>query len=73
MYGAPLNTARAADEGAARLAAAAAYFSNGTRSSAAAPSPMQSSRTQSYTERASAGSPCTASRIGRGPAAVMQR
>jgi hypothetical protein len=38
MLGAPLNSARAADAGRYRSSAAAAYFSNGTRSFGLAPS-----------------------------------
>ena len=47
IFGAPANSARAAEDGRISPFAAAAYFSNGTRSSGDAPSSMHSSRTQS--------------------------
>jgi hypothetical protein len=46
MFGTPLLSARAAEEGRVRLCAAAAYFSNGTRSSRSAPSFTQRSTTK---------------------------
>src|SRR5207248_4425132 len=51
IFGAPLFRARAAEAGRVRLCAAAAYFSNGTRSSGEAPSFTQRSLTKLYTER----------------------
>ncbi len=47
MLGAPLASARAADDGRASPFAAAAYFSKGTWSAAAAPSERHSELTQS--------------------------
>src|SRR5215813_7806434 len=46
MLGAPFCRARAAEAGRVRLCAAAAYFSNGTRSSGLAPSLTQRSNTK---------------------------
>src|SRR5215831_205810 len=46
ILGAPLKSARAAEDGRTRLEAAAAYFSNGTRSSRLAPSLTQTSMTK---------------------------
>src|SRR5712671_365037 len=46
MLGAPANKARAADDGRTSTCAAAAYFSNGTKSSRDAPNLTQSSTTQ---------------------------
>jgi len=65
MFGAPLASARAADEGLASPFAAAAYFSNGTWSDSVAPMARHSALTQSYTLRDSFKSVCTASRMER--------
>src|SRR3990172_104287 len=73
ILGAPLNSARAADAGRDRLCAAAAYFSNGTRSPGLAPSLTQRSNTKLYTERDSSILLCTASLVLRMPSLVMQR
>jgi hypothetical protein len=73
MFGAPLASARAADEGLARPLAAAAYFSNGTWSSGAAPSLRHSALTHSYTSRDCARSLCTASLIERTSPVCTQR
>src|ERR1700730_16689114 len=54
MWGAPANKARAADDGRTNPCAAAAYFSNGTRSFEAAPNLMQSSQTHLLSSRGAA-------------------
>src|SRR5258708_39936538 len=51
IFGVPFCKARAAEAGRDRPFAAAAYFSNGTRSFGLAPSLTQSSFTKLYTER----------------------
>src|SRR6202011_366368 len=61
IFGAPFCKARAAEAGRDRLFAAAAYFSNGTRSFGLAPSLTQSSLTKLYTERDSSRLEWTAS------------
>jgi hypothetical protein len=73
MFGAPASSARAADDGLPRLCAAAAYFSNGTRSSSRAPSETHSFTTQLYMSREALRSLCTASLMGRMPVFVTQR
>ena len=73
MLGAPPNKARAAEDGVVSPCAAAAYFSNGTRSSFRAPRDWQSVTTQLYTEREASMSVCTASLMERIPSFVMQR
>src|SRR5450830_773592 len=73
ILGAPLNSARAAEAGRDRLCAAAAYFSNGTRSPGLAPSLTHRSNTKLYTERDSSMLLCTASLAVRIPSLVMQR
>ena len=73
MFGAPPSTARAADEGVRSDCAAAAYFSNGTRSFSLAPSETQSFTTKLYTEREVSRSECTVSLMERMPSLRMQR
>ena len=65
--------ARAADAGRTSDCAAAAYFSNGTRSSGLAPSLTHRSKTKLYTEREVSRSLCTASWAVRMPSLVTQR
>src|SRR6202521_3546871 len=67
ILGAPLNSARAAEAGRVRLCAAAAYFSNGTRSLGLAPSLTQRSNTKLYTDFDSSILVCTASLAVRMP------
>jgi len=73
MLGAPPYRARAAEEAPVRPLAAAAYFSNGTRSAGSAPSDVTSPTTHSYTVREASRSECTVSLIERMPLLVMQR
>src|SRR5258708_840382 len=73
MNCAPFCSARAADAGRERLCAAAAYFSNGTKSAGLAPSLTQRSNTKLYTDFDSSMFECTASCAVRMPSLVMQR